>query len=449
MAKRNIRDLELKGKKVLMRVDFNVPMKDGVITDKNRIVQALPTINYALEQGAKVILLSHLGRVKSEADLAKNTLEPVARELAVQLRKKVVFIGATRGTVLEESIEALQEGEVLMIQNTRYEDLEGKCESKNNPELGAYWASLGDVFVNDAFGTAHRAHASNVGIASNIEDSVSGFLLEKEIKFIGGAVDNPERPFVAILGGAKVSDKISVIENLLNKADKILIGGAMAYTFYKALGLNVGTSKCEDDYVEFAKGLLEKAEGKIILPVDTVVAKEFAEDAEYRVVKREEFQDDDMGLDVGPETLEVFAKELEGAKTVVWNGPMGVFEFAPFAKGTLAVCEMLSNLDAITIIGGGDSAAAAISLGYEEKFSHISTGGGASLEYLEGKDLPGVSCLSDVVEEVEEAPVAEEAPAEEKSQDELLAAIQQATEALQEATEALQEAKEAVEEKAE
>ena len=444
MAKRNIRDLELKGKKVLMRVDFNVPMKDGVITDKNRIVQALPTINYALEQGAKVILLSHLGRVKSEADLAKNTLEPVARELAVQLRKKVVFIGATRGTVLEESIEALQEGEVLMIQNTRYEDLEGKCESKNNPELGAYWASLGDVFVNDAFGTAHRAHASNVGIASNIEDSVSGFLLEKEIKFIGGAVDNPERPFVAILGGAKVSDKISVIENLLNKADKILIGGAMAYTFYKALGLNVGTSKCEDDYVEFAKGLLEKAEGKIVLPVDTVVAKEFAEDAEYRVVKREEFQDDDMGLDVGPETLEVFAKELEGAKTVVWNGPMGVFEFAPFAKGTLAVCEMLSNLDAITIIGGGDSAAAAISLGYEEKFSHISTGGGASLEYLEGKDLPGVSCLSDVVEEVEEAPVVEE-----KSQDELLAAIQQATEALQEATEALQEAKEAVEEKAE
>ncbi len=446
MAKRNIRDLELKGKKVLMRVDFNVPMKDGVITDKNRIVQALPTINYALEQGAKVILLSHLGRVKSEADLAKNTLEPVARELAVQLRRKVVFIGATRGTVLEESIEALQEGEVLMIQNTRYEDLEGKCESKNNPELGAYWASLGDVFVNDAFGTAHRAHASNVGIASNIQDSVSGFLLEKEIKFIGGAVDNPERPFVAILGGAKVSDKISVIENLLNKADKILIGGAMAYTFYKALGLNVGTSKCEDDYVEFAKGLLEKAEGKIILPVDTVVAKEFAEDAEHRVVKREEFQDDDMGLDVGPATLEVFAKELEGAKTVVWNGPMGVFEFAPFAKGTLAVCEMLSNLDAITIIGGGDSAAAAISLGYEEKFSHISTGGGASLEYLEGKDLPGVSCLSDVVEEevVEETPVVEA-----KSQDELLAAIQQATEALQEATEALQEAKEAVEDKAE
>ena len=396
MAKRNIRDLELQGKKVLMRVDFNVPMKNGVITDKNRIIQALPTINYAIEHGAKVILFSHLGRVKSEEDLKKNSLEPVARELAIQLQKKVVFIDATRGKVLEDAINDLQDGEVLMFQNTRYEDLDGKKESKNNPELGAYWASLGDVFVNDAFGTAHRAHASNAGIAANIKDSVSGFLLEKEIKFIGGAVDQPARPFVAILGGAKVSDKISVIENLLNKADKILIGGAMAYTFYKALGLNVGTSKCEDDFVDFAKGLLEKAEGKIVLPVDNVVAKEFAEDAAHQAVAREDFADDDMGLDVGPKTIELFAKELEGAKTVVWNGPMGVFEFAPFAKGTLAVCEMLSNLDAITIIGGGDSAAAAISLGYEEKFSHISTGGGASLEYLEGKALPGVTCLNDV-----------------------------------------------------
>ena len=396
MAKRNIRDLELQGKKVLMRVDFNVPMKNGEITDKNRIIQALPTINYALDHGAKVILFSHLGRVKTEEDLKKNSLEPVARELAIQLQKKVVFIDATRGKVLEDAINELKDGEVLMFQNTRYEDLDGKKESKNNPELGAYWASLGDVFVNDAFGTAHRAHASNMGIASNIADSVSGFLLEKEIKFIGGAVDQPARPFVAILGGAKVSDKISVIENLLNKADKILIGGAMAYTFYKALGLNVGTSKCEDDFVDFAKGLLEKAEGKIVLPVDNVVAKEFAEDAAHQAVAREDFADDDMGLDVGPKTIELFAKELEGAKTVVWNGPMGVFEFAPFAKGTLAVCEMLSNLDAITIIGGGDSAAAAISLGYEEKFSHISTGGGASLEYLEGKALPGVTCLNDV-----------------------------------------------------
>ena len=283
-----------------------------------------------------------------------------------------------------------------MFENTRFEDINGKKESKNDPELGQYWASLGDLFVNDAFGTAHRAHASNQGIASHIETSVSGFLLEKEIKFIGEAVDNPVRPFVAILGGAKVSDKISVIENLLGKADKILIGGAMAYTFYKAQGKNVGTSKCEDDFVEFAKGLLEKAAGKLILPVDNVVTKEFAEDAPSRVSLTTEFADDEMGLDVGPATIELFKKELEGAKTVVWNGPMGVFEFAPFAKGTLEVCEMLANLEgATTIIGGGDSAAAAISLGYEAKFSHISTGGGASLEYLEGKALPGVTCLND------------------------------------------------------
>lgn len=396
MAKKNIRDVELKGKKVLIRVDFNVPMKDGEITDKNRIVQALPTIKYALEQGGKVILFSHLGRVKSEADKASNTLAPVAVELEKLLGQKVTFIAETRGEALEAAINALQEGEVLMFENTRFEDINGKKESGNDPELGAYWASLGDLFVNDAFGTAHRAHASNQGIASHIETSVSGFLLEKEIKFIGEAVDNPVRPFVAILGGAKVSDKISVIENLLNKADKILIGGAMAYTFYKAQGKNVGTSKCEDDYVEFAKGLLAKAEGKLILPVDNVVTKEFAEDAESRISLTTDFHDDEMGLDVGPATIELFAKELVGAKTVVWNGPMGVFEFAPFAKGTLAVCEMLANLEgATTIIGGGDSAAAAISLGYEQKFSHISTGGGASLEYLEGKALPGVTCLND------------------------------------------------------
>ena len=396
MAKKNIRDVQLKGKKVLMRVDFNVPMKDGVITDANRIVQALPTIKYAIEQGGKVILFSHLGRVKSEEDKATNSLAPVAAKLQEMLGQPVTFIPETRGEALENAINALQEGEVLMFENTRFEDINGKKESKNDPELGQYWASLGDLFVNDAFGTAHRAHASNQGIASHIETSVSGFLLEKEIKFIGEAVDNPVRPFVAILGGAKVSDKISVIENLLGKADKILIGGAMAYTFYKAQGKNVGTSKCEDDFVEFAKGLLEKAAGKLILPVDNVVTKEFAEDAPSRVSLTTEFADDEMGLDVGPATIALFKKELEGAKTVVWNGPMGVFEFAPFAKGTLEVCEMLANLEgATTIIGGGDSAAAAISLGYEAKFSHISTGGGASLEYLEGKALPGVTCLND------------------------------------------------------
>ncbi len=396
MAKKSIKDLELNGKKVLMRVDFNVPMQNGVITDTNRIVQALPTIKYALDNNAKVILFSHLGRVKSVEDKATNSLAPVAEKLQELLGKEVKFVPTTRGKELEDAIAKMQNGDVVMFENTRFEDIDGKKESKNDPELGAYWASLGDVFVNDAFGTAHRAHASNVGIASQIKDSVAGFLLEKEIKFIGEAVDKPVRPFIAILGGAKVSDKISVIENLLTKADKIVIGGAMAYTFYKAQGKNVGLSKCEDDFVEFAKGLLEKAKGKIVLPVDNVVTKEFSADAVARVALTTDIHEDEMGLDVGPATLELFAKELQGAKTVVWNGPMGVFEFPRFAQGTIGVCELLAKLiGATTIIGGGDSASAAINLGYEKKFTHISTGGGASLEYLEGKTLPGVACLND------------------------------------------------------
>ena len=408
MAKKSIKDLELKGKKVLMRVDFNVPMKDGVITDDNRIVQALPTINYALEQGAKVILFSHLGRVKEEKDLAKNNIAPVALKLATMVNANVRFVNATRGQELEDAINEMKEGEIVMFQNTRYEDLDGKKESKNNPELGAYWASLGDVFVNDAFGTAHRAHASNQGIAAHFpNDSAAGFLLEKEIKFIGGAVDEPVRPFVAILGGAKVSDKISVIENLLEKADKVMICGAMAYTFFKAQGLNVGKSKCELDFVDYAKGLLEKANGKIVLPVDVVSVEVSDEDcaadffgtiakAATKVVPVDQIADAAQGLDCGPATIELFKKELAGAKTVVWNGPAGVFEVEKFAVGTKSICETLANLEgATTIIGGGDSAAAAISMGYEAKFSHISTGGGASLEYLEGKTLPGVACLSD------------------------------------------------------
>ena len=408
MAKKNIKDVQLNGKKVLMRVDFNVPMKNGVITDTNRIVQALPTINYALEQGAKVILFSHLGRVKEEKDLAKNDIAPVAAKLAELVNAPVKFVNATRGAELEEAINNMNAGEIVMFQNTRYEDLEGKKESKNDPELGAYWASLGDVFVNDAFGAAHRDAASNTGIAANVKgESVSGFLLEKEINFIGGAVDNPVHPFVAILGGAKVSDKISVIENLLTKADKIMICGAMAYTFFKALGYEVGESKCELDFVDYAKGLLEKAQGKIILPVDIVVAnpdkEKMAEDffgaiavAETKVVKATEIPATWQGLDCGPETIKFYAQQLEGAKTVVWNGPAGVFEVEKFAVGTKSICETLANLEgATTIIGGGDSAAAAISMGYEKKFSHISTGGGASLEYLEGKTLPGVACLDD------------------------------------------------------
>lgn len=397
--KKTIKDVNLNGKKVLIRVDFNVPMKNGAITNDNRIVQALPTIKYAIEQNAKAILFSHLGRVKVEEDKAANSLAPVAKRLEELLGQKVTFVAATRGAELENAINNMKEKEVVMFENTRWEDVEGKKESGNDPELGKYWASLGDVFVNDAFGTAHRAHASNAGIASNLKDSVAGFLMEKEIKFIGDAVDNPVRPFVAILGGAKVSDKISVIENLLNKADKILICGAMAYTFYKAKGWEVGTSKCEDDFVEFAKGLLAKANGKIVLPCDTVVTPKFPEDGEdvpHKTVKSCEIPSDMMGLDVGPETIELFKKELAGAKTVVWNGPAGVFEIPEFAKGTNNICKAISELKgATTIIGGGDSASAAIKLGYEEKFTHISTGGGASLEYLEGKELPGVKCIND------------------------------------------------------
>ena len=397
--KKTIKDVQLNGKKVLIRVDFNVPMKNGVITNDNRIVQALPTIKYAIDNNAKVILFSHLGRVKTEEDKAANSLAPVAKRLEELLGQKVVFVGATRGAELENAINNMKEKDVVMFENTRWEDVEGKKESGNNPELGAYWASLGDVFVNDAFGTAHRAHASNAGIAANVKDSVAGFLMEKEIKFIGEAVDNPVRPFVAILGGAKVSDKISVIENLLTKADKILICGAMAYTFYKAKGWEVGTSKCELDYVDFAKGLLEKANGKLVLPCDTNVSDKFPEDGvtvTTKIVPSNEIPADMMGLDVGPATIELFKKELVGAKTVVWNGPAGVFEVEQFAKGTNAICQAISELTgATTIIGGGDSASAAIKLGYEQKFTHISTGGGASLEYLEGKELPGVACIND------------------------------------------------------
>ncbi|MGL4653648.1 phosphoglycerate kinase [Cetobacterium sp.] len=397
MAKKIVTDLSVAGKKVLMRVDFNVPMKDGKITDENRIVAALPTIKYVLENGGKVIAFSHLGKVKEAADLEKRNIEPVAKRLAELLGQPVTFINATRGEELETAVANLKDGEILMFQNTRFEDLEGKKESKNDPELGKYWASLGDLFVNDAFGTAHRAHASNVGIAANIGEgnTAAGFLMEKEIKFIGGAVDAPERPLVAILGGAKVSDKIGVIENLLVKADKILIGGAMMFTFFKALGKDTGKSLVEEDKVELAKSLLEKAEGKIILPIDTVICKEFSNEAPHSVVSVDAIPADEMGLDVGPATVKLFSEQLVGAKTVVWNGPMGVFEMSNYAKGTIGVCEAIANLEnSTTIIGGGDSAAAAISLGFADKFSHISTGGGASLEYLEGKKLPGVESIS-------------------------------------------------------
>ena len=395
MTKKVVTDLDVAGKKVLVRADFNVPMKDGAITNDNRIVQALPTINYLIENNAKVILFSHLGKVKAEEDKAKLSLKPVADRLAELLGKEVTFVPETRGEALEAAVAALKDGDVLVFENTRFEDVDGKKESKNDAELGKYWASLGDLFVNDAFGTAHRAHASNVGIASNLE-SAAGFLMEKEIKFIGGAVDEPVRPFVAILGGAKVSDKIGVIKHLLNKADKVLIGGGMAYTFMKAQGLEIGKSLLEADKVELAKELLESAGDKLILPIDAKMAHEFGNDVEITIAKNEEFPADQMALDIGPASIELFAKELEGAKTVVWNGPMGVFELSNFAQGTIGVCEAIAKLsDAVTIIGGGDSAAAAMQLGFADDFTHISTGGGASLEYLEGKELPGVASISD------------------------------------------------------
>ncbi len=330
MAKKSVKDLDLKGKKVLVRADFNVPMKDGEITNDNRIEAALPTLEYIIEQGGKVIVFSHLGRIKTEEDKEENSLRPVSVRLSELLGKDVTFIPETRGEELESAIDELDEGDVLMFENTRFEDLEGKKESGNDPELGKYWASLGDVFVNDAFGTAHRAHASNVGIASNIESAV-GFLVQKEIDFIGGAVDNPERPFVAILGGAKVSDKIGVIENLLKVADKVIIGGGMAYTFYKALGREIGTSLLEEDKVDLAKELMEKAGDKLILPVDTVVAPEFDNDSPSQVVEGN-IPADEMGLDIGPKSVELFKKELEGAKQLYGMGQWASLKWKTLPK---------------------------------------------------------------------------------------------------------------------
>lgn len=395
MAKKTVKDIDLKDKKVLVRVDFNVPLKDGVITDDTRIKAALPTINYVLEQGGKAILFSHLGRVKTEEDKEGKSLAPVAKRLGELLGKEVTFVPETRGEQLEEAIRNMKDGDVVVFENTRFEDVDGKKESKNDTELGKYWASLGDVFVNDAFGTAHRAHASNVGIASTGIPTVAGFLMEKEIKFIGEAVEEPKRPMIAILGGAKVSDKIGVIENLIPKADKILIGGGMTYTFYEAKGIKIGNSLVEADKVELAKELIEKAGDKLVLPIDNVCAPEFSNDVETQAIEGD-IPDGLMALDIGPASVKLFADTLQGAKTVVWNGPMGVFEMSNFAKGTIGVCEAIANLEgATTIIGGGDSAAAAEQLGFADKFTHISTGGGASLELLEGKELPGLAAIND------------------------------------------------------
>ncbi len=405
MAKKLVTDLNVSGKKVIVRVDFNVPLKSGEITDDNRIVAALPTIKYLVENKARVILLSHLGKIdykKSEEEIAaakkKNNMAPVAKRLQEYLKDtKVVFVDATRGEALEKAVSELKDGEVLLMQNTRYE----KGESKNDEELGKYWASLGDLYVSDAFGSVHRAHASTVGIPSHLPSAV-GFLIEKELKFLGDAVENPVRPFVGILGGAKVADKLAVISNLLEKCDTLIIGGGMAYTFLKAQGKEVGKSLVDDTKLDYCKEMMDKAEKlgkKLLLPIDTVVADSFPDPIDgpvaTEVVASDAIPSDKEGLDIGPKTAEMFADAVKSAKTVVWNGPMGVFENPTLAAGTNAVAKALAECDGTTIIGGGDSAAAIKQLGYADKVSHVSTGGGASLEFLEGKGLPGVDVIKE------------------------------------------------------
>lgn len=386
---KNIKDLELENKKVIIRCDFNVPIKEGKIIDDTRIVSSLPTIKYCLEKNAKVILMSHLGRIKEPSDLEKNTLASVATRLSELLNKKVQFIPETRGELLESTISNMKPQEIVLIQNTRYEDLNGKKESSNDEELGKYWASLGDVFINDAFGTAHRAHASNVGIATHLP-SAAGFLIEKEINALS-LLNDPEHPFIVILGGAKVSDKIGVIANLVTKADKILIGGGMSFTFLKAAGYEIGKSLVDEENIQFCTNIMKEYSDKIILPIDAAVTTEFSNKEDYKVKDIESISNDEMGLDIGPKTIARFKNELESAKIVVWNGPLGVYEFDKYKFGTDEIVKYLVNNNIKTILGGGDIVAATAT--YKDKIYHASTGGGATLEYLEGKLLPGIAVL--------------------------------------------------------
>lgn len=386
---KTIRDFDLFGKKVIIRVDFNVPFKDNKILDDNRIIESLDTINYAISKGAKIILLSHLGRIKNEEDKLKNTLKIVVPRLSELLNKDIEFSEVTRGKELEDKVNNLKNGDVLLIENTRFEDLNDKAESSNDPALGKYWASLGDIFINDAFGTAHRAHASNVGIGSILPSGI-GFLMEKELTILNGVKDNPKTPYTVILGGAKVKDKIGVINSLVQKADYILIGGGMSYSFLQAKGYNVGRSLLDVESFDYCKELLSKYQDKIILPIDVVTCLEIKDGVAYKTVLVDDIEKEDIGVDIGFKTVELFKKYINLSKTVVWNGTVGCHEIENFARGTKSLLEYLKNSSCDTIICGGDTASAAINFGYKESFKHISTGGGASLELLEGKSLPGI-----------------------------------------------------------
>ncbi|MBE6014074.1 MAG: phosphoglycerate kinase [Lachnospiraceae bacterium] len=394
--KKTIDDINVKGKRVLVRCDFNVPLKDGAITDDTRITSSLPTIKKLIADGGKVILCSHLGKPKGEP-LPEMSLAPVAKRLSELLGKEVVFAKDDKvvGPGVKAAVEAMKEGDVVLLENTRYR----AEETKNGEEFSKELASLADVFVNDAFGSAHRAHSSTTGVASFVDTVASGYLMKKEIDFLGNAVENPKRPFAAVLGGSKVSSKISVIDNLLDKVDILIIGGGMAYTFVKAQGGSIGKSLLEDDYLDYCKKMFEKAKAKnvkLLIPVDTVVAKEFSNEVPNHVVKVDAIPDDEMGLDIGPETIKLYIDAIKDAKTILWNGPMGVFEMSNYEKGTKDLAQAMADLDAITIIGGGDSAAAVKQFKLEDKMTHISTGGGASLEFLGGEELPGLAAIQDV-----------------------------------------------------
>ena len=395
--KKSIKDLNLNGKKVILRVDFNVPIADGKIADMKRIDAALPTIKYILDNGASIILLSHLGRIKTEEDKKSKSLKIVADKLKEMLPNKTTFINETRSKEITKAAKSLKPGEILFLENTRFEDLNKKAESSNNPTLAKYWASLGDVFVNDAFATAHRAHASTVGIANYVKESALGFLMEEEVKELSKLLKDFKRPFISIIGGAKVSDKLKVLEKLFTIADKVLIGGGMAYTFKKALGKEIGTSIFEQDRIEDVKKYLSLYKDKIVLPIDNAITREFANNpAVFTSSKNDNIPADYMGLDIGPETIRLFSREIANAKTIFWNGPLGVTEFSEYEKGTKAIAIAIAdNKDVFSVVGGGDSVTAINKLGYQDKFSFISTGGGASIEFIQNGTLPGIDAIQD------------------------------------------------------